>query len=75
MIYAQLSLAKAGFSTGGRPPGFNGSVMVAVRQLPRVNMSDGGPSRRLAASRGLDFVLIRRILEMLQTLQTVSPPS
>ena len=74
MIYAQLHLAKAGFSTGGRPPfGFRRWLVNAdgtpVRQLAEgeyVKMAGHhvvwlpGPETELA--------LIRRILQMLETM-------
>ena len=74
MIYAQLNLAKAGFSTGGRPPfGFRRWLVQAdgtrVRQLAEGEYVQRaghhvlwlpGPEEELA--------LIRRILAMLETM-------
>jgi hypothetical protein len=74
MIFAQLNLAKAGFSTGGRPPfGFRRWLVrtdgTAVRQLAEgeyVKMAGHhvvwlpGPEPELA--------LIRRILDLLETM-------
>ena len=75
MIYAQLNLAKQGFSTGGRPPfGFRRWLVQA----------DGTPVRQLAAGETVKLAghhvfwlpgpeeeraLIRRILDLLQTMK------
>jgi hypothetical protein len=75
MIYAQLSLAKAGFSTGGRAPfGFR-RWLISPDLTPVRELADGeyvkmaghhvvwlpGPDEEIA--------LIRRILEMLETMK------
>lgn len=74
MLFAQRTLARAGFSTGGRPPyGFRRWLVTvdgkAVRQLAegeRVRM----PGHHVAWLPGPDseLVLIRRILTMLETM-------
>ena len=74
MIYAQLSLAKAGFSTGGRPPfGFR-RWLVQADGTPVRQLDEGEYVQRaghhvvwLPGPEG-ELALIRRILLMLETL-------
>ena len=74
VIFAQLHLAKRGYSTGGRPPyGFrrwlvreDGALVRELAEGERVRMR--GHHVVWLSSKGAEWVVIRRILEMLEVM-------